>query len=307
MFRPILATDWDIHRIKWPKIGMPKIDGVRGLNVNGAIVGRSLKTFDNRFTVARFSLPELDGLDGELALGDIRDHDLCRRTTSAITTIAGEPDIHWYIFDCQARMVGYAERLKIATAHVKSLNLPYVHFIQGTLINSIEEFLKYEEEQLQQGFEGVILRSLDGLYKYGRTTVREGTYLRVKRFVEEDAVVLEVLEGSTNNNSPVWNALGFLERSTHAENMTPSGIVGTLVCMLVNDVHHNGSLLFKAGDIVRVAPGRMTDDQGRKFMENPSLIVGKTIKFKFFPKGGKDKPRFPTFQSIRAKADMVTT
>jgi hypothetical protein len=76
--------------------------------------------------------------------------------------------------------------------------------------------------------------------------------------------------------------------------------------MLVNDVHHNGSLLFKAGDIVRVAPGRMTDDQGRKFMENPSLIVGKTIKFKFFPKGGKDKPRFPTFQSIRAKADMVT-
>lgn len=306
MFRPMLATDWELHRVKWPKIAMPKIDGVRGLNLNGRLVGRSLKTFDNRFTVQRFSLPELDGLDGELALGPITDADLCRRTTSAITTIGGEPDIHWYVFDCQARMVGYAERLKLATAHVKSLALPYVHYVQGTLISTIEEFLKYEEEQLQQGFEGVILRSLDGLYKYGRTTVREGTYLRVKRFVEEDAVVLEVLEGSTNNNSPVWNTLGFLERSTHAENMTPSGIVGTLVCMLVKDVYHNGSLLFKAGDIVRVAPGRMTDDQGRKFMENPSLIVGKTIKFKFFPKGGKSKPRFPTFQSIRAKADMVT-
>ena len=38
---------------------------------------------------------------------------------------------------------------------------------------------------------------------------------------------------------------------------------------------------------------------------HPEELVGHTIKFKTFPKGIKNKPRFPTFVSIRADSDKV--
>ena len=41
--KPFLCCDADINKIQFPVLVLPKIDGVRMLNVNGKATGRSLK------------------------------------------------------------------------------------------------------------------------------------------------------------------------------------------------------------------------------------------------------------------------
>ena len=152
----------------------------------------------------------------------------------------------------------------------------------------------YESSILAQGFEGVILRSPNGLYKNGRTTVKEGTYLRIKRFIQEDAVVLSFTEAMENANEAVTNALGRTERSTHQSNLIPKGMIGSLVC---RDI--------KSGAEITVGSGELSHELRTYYWNNPDQLVGRTISYKFFPKGVKDKPRFPTFVAVRPEEDLV--
>jgi len=68
--------------------------------------------------------------------------------------------------------------------------------------------------------------------------------------------------------------------------------VGTLIC---KDI--------KTGNIIDVAPGKLTREQRIQFWNEKDAIIGKMIKYKTFPKGVKDKPRFPTFQTFRMGSD----
>lgn len=72
----------------------------------------------------------------------------------------------------------------------------------------------------------------------------------------------------------------------------PNGMVGALGC---TDI--------KTGKDIKVAAGCMTHDERRRYFEQPGLILGKRIKYLTFPKGVLNKPRQPTFQSIKMEAD----
>ena len=63
-------------------------------------------------------------------------------------------------------------------------------------------------------------------------------------------------------------------------------------------------MVIEKGAMIEVAPGKMVHEKRKYYFDNPEEIVGKIVKFKFFPVGIKDKPRFPTFQSFRDPVDM---
>ena len=172
---------------------------------------------------------------------------------------------------------------------------------------NMEELLELDNEWLDLGYEGTIIRDPYKAHKQGRSTVKEGGLLRIKRFIEEEAVVIGIEEGQTNLNEKQTNELGNSFRTTHQENMTPNGQVGSLLCRMLKDVFDpqvKDKLLLAAGQVVTVSPGKLTVKEREHFFQNPHEILEQTIKFKFFPKGGKDKPRFPTYVCIRAAADM---
>lgn len=316
---PMLAVDWDEAKQRFPVIAMPKLDGVRGINTDGKLTGRSLKPHANRYTTKFYSHPDFNGFDGELAAEDECHPDLCRVTTSALNTIVGEPFTLWWLFDYATEdtfNLPYLQRLQMLEDRCKALQEPsmfqpgsarHLRLVPWELCNDLPALLAAEERWLDMGYEGVILRDPNGLYKHGRTTLREGSYLRIKRFVEEDAVVLGIVEGQTNNNAAQVNELGQQFRSTHAENMQPNGQVGNMRCRVVKDVFdpQTKKLLLAAGQEITVSPGKMKHSDREAYFQNPGLLIGQTIKFKFFPKGQKDKPRFPTFVSIRAASDMA--
>jgi DNA ligase-1 len=297
--KPSLAVDFDETKMQFPYLAMPKIDGVRGIHLYGkpTISGRSLKLFGNTLLPSIF--PNLEGFDGELVYGDWTSSSLCRNTTSVVNTY-DDPranSLVWYIFDyvtSTTENLPYESRYNLLKAKLESNPIPNVKLVPATLISTYDELAAFEAKCLSEGFEGVILRSPTALPKNGRTTVRENSYLRIKRFTQEDAVVVSLTEAMENTNEAKTNALGNTERSTHQENLLPKGMIGSLLC---RDV--------KTGNEIEVGPGALTHSDRTCYWNNPDKLVGKTISYKHFQHGQLDKPRFPTYVAIREESDLV--
>jgi hypothetical protein len=298
----MLAVNYVEEKLRFPVLLQPKIDGVRGLTLRGQLTGRSLKTHANLHVTKHFSQLVYSGLDGEMAAAQETHPELCRLTSSALSTVKNEPFILWHVFDLindRTFNQPYEYRYHALAQHLFRIlqNDPvshnYLRIVPSYICRNLEEVLYYDALWLAAGYEGSIIRGPQCLYKQGRSTVNEGGLLRIKRFIQEEAIVLRVEEGQINDNEATVNELGQTSRSTHKENMTPNGMVGRLIC---EDV--------KTKKIITVAPGRMTHDERRAWFAKPSLIVGQMIKYKHFLVGVKDKPRFPTFQCIRMASDI---
>lgn len=296
--KPQLACDWDETKVRFPVLISPKIDGVRAINLNGAVTGRSLKQHKNKYVTELLSDSTTIGFDGEIAAESDTHPALCRLTSSALSTIEGQPFVLWWLFDfVRPEWVHrpYAERYDELVSRVNYLRanshfFSFAHHLRvvpSVEVLCMEELLHWEKLWLDEGYEGLIGRDPQGKVKHGRSTVREGGLWRIKRFSDAEAVVKAIKEGQTNLNETTVNELGKTERSTHTENMVPNGQVGTLICVTPEGLEIN------------VSPGEMDVDTRKLYFSNPSMIVGKTITYKHFPKGRKDLPRFPTFKCIR--------
>lgn len=296
----MLASDADLPRLQYPVLASPKVDGCRGGYLTDQFTGRSLKPHKNKALSAFYSQPCFKGLDGELFVGDDPAAlDLCRKTSSVCSTIDSDVIPSFMVFDYIDDWEPAPYIIRLARAKDKVLDLqalfPFhnIQLIESVTVHSAAELEAREQEWLTQGYEGVILRDLKGLYKEGRSTVKEGGLLRIKRFTDAEALVAGITEGVTNMNEAKTNELGLTERSSHQENKIPNGTVGNLLC---KDL--------ETGLNIAVGPGNMTHDLRKFYFENQEHILGKVIKYKSFVHGVKDKPRFPTFICIRDAEDM---
>lgn len=303
MTKPMLASDFLESKLRFPLGAQPKIDGVRGWAPAGQLMGRSLKKFGNQYISRVYNHEFFVGFDGELAAAHELDPALCRKTTSATSTITGEPFLLWWLFDYVTEStIALPYRVRYATLQARYAEITrasqfcadHLRVVPMLIVRSLDELNDVDAKNLELGYEGTCIRDLDGLHKQGRSTAREGGLLRIKRFVEEDAIVIEIREGEMNTNEATTNELGYIERSSHMAGMVPNGLVGSLIC---RDV--------KTGKVITVSAGSMPHDLRAHYFTNQKELLLKTIKYKHFPKGVKDKPRFPTFQSLRSEADMV--
>jgi DNA ligase-1 len=309
----MLADDWDENKLVFPLLASPKIDGVRGANFDGTLRGRSLKTHANKRLTEFFSVPEFLGFDGELVAAGLVDPDLCRKTSSACSTIDGSFNLGFCVFDYYTeatKNLRYIDRYHAMLKRMAELHQNYAMWLRPVEVVScenLEELLALEEKWLDMGYEGVIIRDPNGLYKEGRATVKQRQILRIKRFVQEDALVLSVVEGESNHNEPLINERGLQYRQTLASGMVPNGLVGKLQCKLLKNILDpvTKEIILREGDIVTVSPGKMTQEERALYFAEPDLIVGKVISFKFFPRGIKDKPRYPTYVHHRDPVDVV--
>lgn len=293
--KPMLATE--AKEIPFPVYASPKIDGIRAIVLNGVPVSRTLKPIPNTFCQDFFSDKSyLNGLDGELVVGEANHPNAMQATTSGLMSRAGCPEFTFWVFDYwTAPKLPYKARLENLQAFFQSGyggDGARVRLLEQVLINNQEELEQYEAEQLEKGFEGVIVRAVNGLYKYGRSTAREGYLLKVKRFQDGEAVVVGFNELMRNDNEAEINVLGYIERSSHTENLTPMGVMGSLeVEDLVTGVRFS------------VGTG-YTMQQRSELWAVRNELVGKIVKYKHFPIGVKDAPRFPVYLGFRDPNDM---
>ncbi len=290
-FKPMLAANADLEKIKFPVLASPKYDGIRCCVVGNQPLSRSLKPIPNNSV--RNWLSRFPNLDGELIVGDPTAKDCFQRTTSAIMSKDGEPDFTFWVFD----RIGCRDApfyLRVNNLQ----NLPRIEVVPHVVLNSLEDLEAYEAEHVALGWEGVMLRDPDGAYKFGRSTVREGGLLKVKRFVDAEATVVGVEERMHNDNEQKRNALGQAERSSHASGKRPAGDLGALVVEM-----------FWLGrgmpEYVKFNIGTgFTAAQREQFWSCQDSLIGSIVKFKYQEAGSKDAPRIPVFLGFRDRADM---
>lgn len=300
-FRPLLAATYEhgSTNLVFPVLASPKLDGIRCLIRDGHAVSRTLKPIQNRYIQQEIGDWNYEDLDGELIVGASSGPLVYNRTNSGVMSRDGEPDFHYFVFDLITFVdAPYVERLDALISHMADSPHPRIHVLDHVLLNDPADLSAYEINCLDVGFEGIMLRSIDGQYKYGRSTANEGYIWKVKRFEDYEARVVAFVAAEKNNNPRLVDALGHTIRSQVKAGMEETTMIGALICVRINATGQPSSEPF------RVAPGTMTHEERKKFFADPSLIMGKIIKCKEFAYGKVNQPRFARFHGLRDPIDM---
>jgi DNA ligase-1 len=294
---PMLAGKADLEKQRLPVYTSPKLDGIRILNIEGEPFTRKLKPIPNKHAHSILSAAVLAGIDGEIIVGDPRDPDAYRKTTSSIMSHNKTPDFTLWMFDIITPNsdVPWLARWITLNNILKDLQREFpVALVPHTECETIQDILDQEAKYLLEGYEGAMLRDPMGPYKMGRSTTKEGYLTKLKRFDDSEAIIIGFEELLHNGNEAKKNALGRTERSTHKANMIGLGTLGTL---LVRDIYSN--VEFSIGG------GLGLDAALRKeIWDNQSKYLNTIVKYRFFPGGSKDRPRFPGFHGFRDPLDL---
>jgi len=280
MFRPMLAGEADLDRLQFPVFASIKLDGVRAIVLQGVVYSRNNKPIPNRYVQAKFK--HLEYYDGELILGDPADKLCYNKTVSAVMSQSAPEgaNVVFHVFDHLASMFA-PYNLRYARLD-ESLG---VEVLWQHHVSSLEHLLAIETTVLGGGHEGLIVRSIDGPYKQGRSTTREGYLLKLKRFKDAEFEVVGFEERMHNSNEATVNELGRTSRSSHQANMLPRGDLGALICKY-------GGTTFNVGT-------GFDDATRKKIWDRREGYIGRMAKVKYFAVGMKDLPRHPVFLGFR--------
>jgi DNA ligase-1 len=291
--KPMLAArDAKIEELRYPLLASPKLDGVRAIVLDGAVVSRKLESFPNPHVHRLFGDVKLNNFDGELIVGSPTDDQVRNITSGAMNRRSGEPDVWFHVFDIVDTAEPYEARYKVLEKVVPHwVDEGYrIKLVEHTLVENAVNLMAFENDCLEMGYEGVIVRALDKPYKYGRSTLREGGMIKLKRFVDAEAQVLAVNEEMRNTNKAEKDNLGRTKRSKAKAGLVAKGRAGELEV-----VGTNGT--FKGVNFVVPLGG--AGDAGKEWWWAHRQEPQRVITYRYFPKGVKDKPLLPTYVGVR--------
>ena len=277
----------------------PKIDGNRIAARMCNAITRSAKRAPNLYLHEWLGYDVFNGLDAELTVGEPNAEDVYIKTqvTRRIHERPVEGGDPWIlnVFDLFDRPeLTYEQRLyelreKFATT---LRDIPNLRLVEQVKLHS-SRMEEYEEEQLLRGYEGVMGRKVHSPYKYGRCTPKQSYIFKVKRFEHGECEVLDFNELMLNQNEAYIAENGYQKRSTAAEGLVPADTLGSLTVKEISTgcVFNLGSGLDEA----------LRDEIWR----NKDAWRGEIMRFKHFPKGRKDLPRFPVYAGTRDEDDIL--
>lgn len=290
--KPMLAAVWDPAKATYPYLATPKVDGIRFLMVDGVALSRTFKPIRNAHVQALLAAHLPDGVDGELTAGDT-----FQSSTSAIMAAKGQPDFHAWLFDYvpagAETIPAYADRVAALAEVVAGVDLPFrcTALTDTRRVECEADVRAAAADYVAHGFEGAMLRSPGGTYKFGRATVKENILLKVKAFRDAEATVIGFVEKLHNTNAAERDAFNRAKRSHRKEGMAGADTAGALL------VKRADGVTFKIGS-------GLNDELRAAIWADQPAYMGRVVKYKFFDVGVKDKPRHPVFLGFRDADDM---
>lgn len=295
--KPMLSATVDadnFDKLRYPLYASPKLDGIRVLiHPERGPVTRSLDPVRNRYLRELLNRPEFVGLDGEIIVGDPTASDVFNKTTSAVMAFDGINDVTYYVFDHFGTPTArYDDRLSslsrvVYASTAEHFGHPVLHFVSQCRVNCPSDLRTYEEQYERDGFEGVMVRSLDAPYKFGRSTFREHGLMKWKRMSDAEATIVGYEPLYVNNNAPTINALGYQERSASQANLVAVDKLGAFIVR-----SEKFQTDFKIGS-------GFDDSQRVEYWKRKENLIGQTVTFVYQQIGTLDAPRFPIFKGFR--------
>ena len=276
LFKPMLAKNAlkQKHKIEYPCTVQPKLDGVRCLarKRNGQVTlwSRSGKLFDSNI------LKELTGdlvlildeeqvVDGELFHPEWNFQQITRtykkRRDEETEYSKKTADLQYWVYDvpCEFPTAQRLARLGALETTVR------VRKVYDKLCASWEEVCMWEKRFLDQGYEGLMIRNLEGAYKYDG---RSSDLLKLKQFMDEEYRIIGGKEAIGDD-------------------------AGTVVftCVTSDGIEFG----------VRPMGAR---ELRAEYWQNLDQYIGKQLTVKFFEKSEDGVPRFPVGKAIRDSFDL---
>jgi DNA ligase-1 len=294
MFKPLLAAKMPdglsveevVEALKYPLIASPKLDGIRVIIREGEVWTRKLKLVPYQYIRNKLSTPAYANLDGEILTAEGGDARAFRKTTSGVMSKAGEPSFLYHVFDDISDLEEPFHK-RLLKARKRCGGLPYLRIVEHETMRSADELLQYEKICLDLGYEGVMLRSYSGEYKFGRSTWREGILRKLVRITREEATVVGYEERMHNGNEAKRDAIGRLKRSSHKANLVGRGDLGALI---VKSKKYKKEFSIGTG---------FDDGERARLWAKRSTLKGRVVTFEHRPYGEYDVPRFPVFIGFR--------
>lgn len=191
--KPMLATDWKkIKKIEYPVHVQPKFDGVRCLMIADEtdiiMLSRSGKQYTalNHIIGDIVAYMENNGyppfiLDGEIYSDELNFQEI----VSAVKAYKENSlKLKFRAYDVVNDMI-WADRLILLDAIVTSIDSEFIELTPTTEVSSEEEVRKNHDLFVAEGFEGAMIRTLNGKYGQGQ---RSRDLLKVKEFDETEFI-----------------------------------------------------------------------------------------------------------------------
>lgn len=286
----MLATQVDnLQDIKYPVYASTKLDGIRCTIFNGVALSRSLKPIPNK-QIQQWALDnalKLEGVDGEFIVGSPTDTQVFRNTTSFVMSIDKVEEFTFYAFDLVSDLTAQ-DRQKA----LEQRNMPSnVKVVAQVLIKDSTQLEAFRTAVVEQGYEGVMVKAINGKYKYGRSSIKEGLLLKLKLFKDDEFEIVGYDCKYHNANEAITNELGRTARSSAKEGMIPLDTLGVLY------LQTNDGKVFGCGS-------GFDDKQRNELWLIRDSLKGQLATVKYFDLGGYETPRFPVFKSIRSVDDL---
>lgn len=292
-YAPMLAAaikdESVFEKLTFPLFASVKLDGIRCITTNHGLLSRNLKPIPNKQIQEKFKgLPH--HLDGELYVHGMEFSEI---SSIVMSRGADASRMQYHIFDLMyPPKAEFTVRLGTIPHFVCDTESEGVFIVTQQLIPSVKALLRFEQKALRNGFEGIILRSPDGEYKHGRSTLKEQGLMKFKRFCDAEAEVLYAVEQMKNTNVAKKDELGRTKRSSAKAGKVPMDTLGAL---------HVVDL--KTGVEFDIGSGFSAVERKRLWKQRDTL-PGHIVTYRYQPVGVKSAPRFPTFLHFRDERDM---
>lgn len=255
------------HKLTFPVICQPKLDGSRAIYMDGSIWSRTRKRVNSLPHIVK-AIKEQLGEDENLALdGEAwsRDVALAEGFEGLMSIIRkdqpseGHEQIGYYIYDLPGSSSKNHARDKMRLKLLENIKWPLVA-VESTICNNHEEIMKAHEKNLAEGYEGTMIRG-DGPYEGGKRSY----YLqKLKDFEDHEFDIIGMEEGKGKD----------------------AGTLGAFVCKTSEGKEFKCRL-------------KATYDHRRELFNNSKLWKGfrLTVKHQGFTIDGI--PRFPIGKALR--------
>lgn len=305
---PLLACDFipEKHLPMLPFYATPKVDGIRFYMKDGVAWARSGHQIPNRRLQKVLCGNFPDGIEGELVSGNYATDDHFQCTTSMVMSadFCIENFVAW-LFDYITPdspiqpynlRLGYLKVWYQQFCRYHSEYAVHTRLLTPTILRKPEHVDKFLDDCLAKGYEGIILRKPDGLYKFGRSTASEALLLRLKPLADAEAVIIGFKELERNENPPKLSPTGKTMRSTAIAGKCPADTLGGF---RVRDIVSNVEFSVGGG------PG-FTEAFRKSVWLDQHAYLGRVIKYSYLSAGTKPggKPRMPKFIGFRHELDM---
>jgi ATP-dependent DNA ligase len=286
---PILAHKFaeQGHKISYPALAQPKLDGHRciaqhehdDITIFYSLWSRTRKPIKGVPHISQALKNvfrdlnddnQLPYLDGELYHHDYRQN--FEDLTSFIRQDepkAGHEVVQYHVYDIPDETLNNYERYTLLESLRPLFKDTPIQIVETVVVSNEEELYAYLDDCLARGYEGAMVRNMDGMYKFKRSYDLQ----KLKKFDDDEFRIVDVKVGTKGSmaGKAVFVCTKYRDKQPLAEGET-------------FDVKLRGNM-----------------DELTRYANDPTLVVGKilTVKFQGYTKYGK--PRFPVGERFRVE------